>query len=86
MKLRTHAWLGAIALGVLATTVQADYPERPIKMVIPYSAGGATDISVRSISAPLDAEVGKPLIMANVSGAGGASASVAVKNTKFTRQ
>jgi tripartite-type tricarboxylate transporter receptor subunit TctC len=82
MKLKTHAWLGAIALGCLAATAQADYPERPINMVIPFGAGGATDISARSISAPLGDAVGKPLVMANVAGAGGATGSVAVKNAK----
>ncbi len=82
MKPKTHALLGAIALGCLAAPAQADYPERPINMVIPFSAGGATDISARSISAPLGAAVGKPLVMANVAGAGGATGSVAVKNAK----
>ncbi len=80
MKSKTHALLGAIALGCLAASAQADYPERPINMVIPFSAGGATDISARSISAPLGGAVGKPLVMVNVAGAGGAVGSVAVKN------
>jgi len=60
----------------------AQYPERPVNMVIPYGAGGATDISARAIAEPLGAEVGKPLIMANVTGAGGATGSVTVKNAK----
>jgi len=51
-------------------------------MVIPYGAGGATDISARAIAEPLGAAVGKPLIMANVTGAGGATGSVHAKNAK----
>jgi tripartite-type tricarboxylate transporter receptor subunit TctC len=65
-----------------ATAAIADYPERPIKMVIPYGAGGATDISARSIAGPLGDAVGKPIVMANVTGAGGATGSVAVQNAK----
>lgn len=82
MKLTRLAMLGAMAIGISATTVAADYPERPINMVIPYGAGGATDISARSIAAPLGEAVGKPLVMANVTGAGGATGSVAVQNAK----
>ncbi len=73
---------GAIGLGLLATTAAAEYPERPINMVIPYGAGGATDISARTIAEPLGEAVGKPLVMANVTGAGGATGSVAVQNAK----
>jgi len=49
-------------------------------MVIPYGAGGATDISARTIAEPLGNAVGKPLVMANVTGAGGAKGSVTVQN------
>lgn len=78
------ALTGALALGaaLFATPVLAEYPERPINMVIPYGAGGATDISARTIAEPLGNAVGKPLIMANVTGAGGATGSVAVQNAK----
>lgn len=72
----------ALTLSVLGTAAAADYPERPINMVIPYGAGGATDISARSIAEPLGNAVGKPLVMANVTGAGGATGSVAVQNAK----
>jgi tripartite-type tricarboxylate transporter receptor subunit TctC len=74
---------GAAAFGVgVATAGLAEYPERPINMIIPYGAGGATDISARTIAEPLGEAVGRPLIMANVTGAGGATGSVAVQNAK----
>ena len=80
---RLHKRLAGAALAMLtATAAIADYPERPIKMVIPYGAGGATDISARSIAGPLGDAVGKPVVMANVTGAGGATGSVAVQNAK----
>jgi len=72
--------MGAFATGLTATAALAEYPERPINMIIPYGAGGATDISARTIAEPLGEAVGKPLVMANVTGAGGATGSVAVQN------
>ncbi|MFT5272242.1 MAG: tripartite-type tricarboxylate transporter receptor subunit TctC [bacterium] len=63
-----------------ATSALAEYPERSINMIIPYGAGGATDISARTIAEPLSAAVGENLIMANIAGAGGATGSVAVQN------
>jgi tripartite-type tricarboxylate transporter receptor subunit TctC len=70
------------ASAVIATAASAEYPERPINMVIPYGAGGATDISARSIAEPLSKAVGNSLVMANIKGAGGATGSVAVQNAK----
>jgi len=80
MKLKS-AFLAA-ACALIAAPVMAEYPERPINMVIPYGAGGATDISARTIAEPLGKAVGKPLVMANVTGAGGATGSVTVQNAK----
>lgn len=80
MTLKTIFTVGAFAAGLTATAALAEYPERPINMIIPYGAGGATDISARTIAEPLGTAVGKPLVMANVTGAGGATGSVAVQN------
>jgi len=82
MKLKVLGALSAIGLAFSSTLAFAEYPERPINMVIPYGAGGATDISARTISEPLGKAVGKPLVMANVTGAGGATGSVTVQNAK----
>ncbi len=72
----------ALSLAAALTPARAEYPERPISMVIPYSAGGATDISARALAAPLGRLSPKPLLMVNRTGAGGATGSVAVKNAK----
>lgn len=82
MKLRTLGSALALGVGLTAGTAMAEYPERPINMIIPYGAGGATDISARTIAEALGTAAGKPLIMANVTGAGGATGSVAVQNAK----
>ena len=82
MKLRTFGSVIALGVGLTAGAAMAEYPERPINMIIPYGAGGATDISARTIAEPLGEAVGEALVMANVTGAGGATGSVAVQNAK----
>ncbi len=82
MKLKLMGAAGALIASLTATAAFAEYPDRPINMVIPYGPGGATDISARSIAAPLGKAVGQPLIMTNITGAGGATGSVAVQNAK----
>ncbi|MEP3435489.1 MAG: tripartite tricarboxylate transporter substrate binding protein [Hoeflea sp.] len=72
----------ALTLGMTATAALAEYPDRPINMIIPYGAGGATDISARAIAEALTAAAGTPMVMSNVTGAGGATGSVAVQNAK----
>ncbi|MBN8988936.1 MAG: tripartite tricarboxylate transporter substrate binding protein [Rhizobiales bacterium] len=47
------------------------YPERTIRMIVPYPAGGSTDILARAILQPLTEILGKPVIIDNKSGAGG---------------
>ena len=82
MKLRTFGSVLTLGMGLMAGAAMAEYPERPINMIIPYGAGGATDISARTIAEPLGTAVGEALVMANVTGAGGATGSVAVQNAK----
>ncbi|MBZ8134277.1 tripartite tricarboxylate transporter substrate binding protein [Afifella sp. IM 167] len=75
-------YLAAIgALGaLLAGPALAEYPERPVTLVIPYGPGGATDIGVRALSGPLGKIMPQPLLVVNRTGAGGATGSVSVAN------
>ena len=57
---------------LFASPVLAEgYPERSIRMIVPYPAGGSTDILARAILQPLTEILGKPVIIDNKSGAGG---------------
>jgi tripartite-type tricarboxylate transporter receptor subunit TctC len=57
---------------LFASPVLAEgYPERAIRMIVPYPAGGSTDILARAILQPLTEILGKPVIIDNKSGAGG---------------
>ena len=51
---------------------QSDYPNRPIRMIIPFPAGGSNDIVGRAIAAQMSERLGKQIVIDNRSGAGGA--------------
>lgn len=60
--------LGLGSTGLAATT---DYPSRPIKLVVPFAAGGGTDIIARAVSEKLGARLGQNIVVINTPGAGG---------------
>jgi tripartite-type tricarboxylate transporter receptor subunit TctC len=67
-----HLAAGSIALPALSRMARADsYPSRPITMVVPFAAGGGTDIFARILSEGMKAALGQPVIIENVAGAGG---------------
>ena len=65
MGLAAAAMLSAPALA------QAPYPTRPITMIIPFAAGGPTDTVGRLIAQTMGNELGQPVVVENVGGAGG---------------
>src|SRR5215475_169548 len=70
-----HRWLAAIAtlLVFYASDVASaqDYPTRPITVIVPFSAGGATDTLARFLGERMRAILGQPFIIENVAGAAG---------------
>ena len=50
---------------------QANYPQRPITVILPMAAGGASDVLMRSLSTALSQEIGQPIIIDNRAGANG---------------
>jgi tripartite-type tricarboxylate transporter receptor subunit TctC len=51
---------------------QSEFPSTTISMIVPYTAGGASDIGARMISAEMGRVLGQPVVVDNVAGAGGA--------------
>jgi tripartite-type tricarboxylate transporter receptor subunit TctC len=67
-----HLAAGAAAFPAVARIARAQaYPTRPITIIVPYPAGGTNDVLPRIIAEKMRASLGQPLVIENVSGAGG---------------
>jgi tripartite-type tricarboxylate transporter receptor subunit TctC len=66
------------AVGTLATVgltapafAQSNYPNKPIRLVVPFAAGGSTDLSARLVAEFAGRELGQTIVVDNKGGAGG---------------
>ena len=78
-------FIGAGAIALSAATLSAGaqtWPERPITLIVPFAAGGASDISSRILGEVMGKDLGQSIIIENVAGAGGATGSLRGKNAK----
>src|SRR6185436_10814790 len=74
-------WLAGLALAALTTIAalaQSDFPNRPIRMLVPFAAGGGIDITARITAQSLSDVLGQQVVVQNQGGAGGALATDAV--------
>lgn len=65
---------------VASTVAQAAYPEKPVTLIVPFAAGGPTDVLARVVGESLGKVLGQPVIVENTPGAGGT-----VGNTRASR-
>jgi len=71
MKSNALKIVAALAVAGMSCVAQAQYPNKPIKMVVPFPAGGTTDIMARAMAAELQKSFGQAVIVENKAGAGG---------------
>lgn len=68
--MRITALAGVVCLAAGAALAQG-YPDKPITIVVPFSAGGPTDTVTRLVAEPMSKELGQQVVVQNVGGAGG---------------
>lgn len=83
-RLKTAVLLMACATMAPLGAAQADYPNKPVRLVIPFGAGGGDDGLARVVQTVAREQgiLPKPLVVANVTGAGGAVGARQVKNAR----
>jgi tripartite-type tricarboxylate transporter receptor subunit TctC len=69
-------------LGAGAAQAQQDYPNRPIRLIVPWPAGGGVDTSARIVAEPLSRRLGQPIVIENKPGAAGNIGTALAANEK----
>jgi tripartite-type tricarboxylate transporter receptor subunit TctC len=81
MITRRTALVGATALP-FASNAQAKFPERPIKLIVPWGAGGPADAGFRIMAESAAKKFGQPVVVENKAGASGVLGAIALQNEK----
>jgi len=68
----------ALAAASFTAAAQANWPERPVSLVVPFAAGGPTDVVARMIAIPMGKQLGQAVAVENAVGAGGTIAATKV--------
>lgn len=76
--LRCLAFASVAALALLMVMPSQAYPDRPIRFVVPFSGGSATDALARILGEEMSRRLGQPVIVENIAGANGVLAAQAV--------
>src|ERR1700759_1363320 len=79
------AWLPLLVIALTALTASvtpqralAKWPDRPVRLILPYGPGGVADIPARILAEKLSENLGQRFVVENMPGAGGINASRAV--------
>ena len=76
-----HAFAAFVCVLAAASAFAQGYPARPIRMLVPFSAGGTVDIVARLLGAKLSADLGQPFVVENKGGEGVRQSSVSSRSS-----
>lgn len=71
MSFFTRMLAGAALAAAWITPAHAEFPERAVTLVVPFAAGGSTDVVARIVANKMSADLGQQVVVQNVGGAGG---------------
>ncbi len=81
---RTIAKIGFVACAFLAAIgfgpAQAEFPEKPVTIVVPWQAGSSPDVAMRTLASLASDDLGQPIVVQNIVGGSGSVGTLAVKN------
>ena len=61
----------AAVLAVIPFSAMAEYPDHPLRIIVPFAAGGATDVIARTVAQAMSARLGQSVVVENKAGANG---------------
>ena len=70
------AFLAAVGFG----PAQAEFPEKPVTIVVPWQAGSSPDVAMRTLASLASDDLGQPIVVQNIVGGSGSVGTLAVKN------
>ncbi len=76
MTIQNSIWKGlllgaAVSVAFAGTAMAQDYPNRPVTMIVPWAAGGGTDILLRALTPAMEQAIGQPINVVNRTGGSG---------------
>lgn len=82
-KLFSKSMIITVALGLMVTCQAfAEYPDRPISLIVPFGTGGSTDTNARMLAMEMEKIIGQRIVVKNISGAAGLTGTKAIADAK----
>jgi len=83
MRTVSWRWLGGLASALLVVSAVAqNFPEKAITLVVPYSAGGTTDVAMRALAEATSKQLGQRVVVDNRTGVAGTLGPASIVNTR----